>query len=147
MNHKEAFCIMGYGCEKNSIHIELVWNSRDGVTPFCIDCRTCGAVAQHENWQGDRYEPNYIPTPGDRIFVDLTEQRAEEMAVKAVERWWDHSEFPMRERYESKPEATVEMAKSYLGSPGPPDLIEVTEEIRRVFLDRASARKSGDRFA
>ena len=31
-NHKEAYMLMNYRCECG--HHELIWNSRDGVTPF-----------------------------------------------------------------------------------------------------------------
>ena len=35
--HAEAFCLMKYRCEKCG-QAEVVWNSRDGVTPFIINC-------------------------------------------------------------------------------------------------------------
>ena len=35
--HAEAYCLMKYKCEKCG-KTEILWNSRDGVTPFMIKC-------------------------------------------------------------------------------------------------------------
>ena len=36
--HKEAYCIMFYKCDKCHA-VERFWNSRDGVTPFIVLAR------------------------------------------------------------------------------------------------------------
>lgn len=43
-NHKEAYLLMNYRCECG--HHELIWNSRDGVTPFTLSCPNCGQAAE-----------------------------------------------------------------------------------------------------
>ena len=61
-NHAEAFCIMKYHCEKCGKE-ELLWNSRDGVTPFIIGCsdEDCDGHMQHADWHMDRCIPEYKP--------------------------------------------------------------------------------------
>ena len=83
-NHKEAYCLMYYRCEKCG-ELERLWNSRDGVTPFVIGCRYCGGEAVHIMWQYDRCVPDYKPKPAERIFIDMTKERAEEIAKKRIE--------------------------------------------------------------
>ena len=50
-NHGEAFCAMSYRCENGCK--EVLWNSRDGVTPFTLRCVECGGVMEHVNWRDD----------------------------------------------------------------------------------------------
>lgn len=83
-NHKEAFCLMIYRCE-NCGEFEQLWNSRDGVTPFIIGCKYCGGEAVHVMWHYDECVPDYIPESGQRIFIDMTKERAEEIARKRIE--------------------------------------------------------------
>lgn len=68
--HAEAFCLMTYKCEKCG-KSEVVWNSRDGVTPFIIKCELCGGNMQHINFGGDVRSKNYIPKVGQRVFIDM----------------------------------------------------------------------------
>lgn len=71
--HTEAFKLMTYRC-KSCGFTEVLWNSRDGVTPFCITCPNCGKLDQeHINWRDDIYMPNHIPEKGQRIFIDFPE--------------------------------------------------------------------------
>lgn len=51
--------------------VEVLWNSRDGVTPFVITSKA-GNPAKHIDWHLDRYAPDYEPAVGDRIFDDKT---------------------------------------------------------------------------
>ncbi len=78
--YAEAFMLMTYQCEKCGAK-EIVWNSRDGVTPFMgPECRAfndsrerqCGGATQHVDWQNDVYKPDYRPIIGDRIWRDGT---------------------------------------------------------------------------
>ncbi len=82
--HAEAFCLMHYKCEKCG-NIEILWNSRDGVTPFIISC-TCGGQMFHIMWQFDKCVPDFKPEKGQRIFVDMTKEHAEKIAKEIVER-------------------------------------------------------------
>ena len=71
-NHPEAFCLMQYQCERCQLS-EILWNSRDGVTPFVIGCRVCSGQMKHENWQSDRQVVDYAPFPGQRVFITMPE--------------------------------------------------------------------------
>jgi hypothetical protein len=122
--HVEAFCLMKYATDDGS-EIEWIWNSRDGVTPFCILNRARTKEMRHVGWQFDRFIPHYKPIKGERIFVDLTRERAEFFARERVERFWDHGEYPMRERYDSKEHAIQVLVDGMLQHNGAPDLIEV----------------------
>ena len=84
-NHKEAFCLMLYECERCG-RSETLWNSRDGVTPFIIRCRHCNGEARHINWFMDECKPNHKPKPGQRIFVDMTKEKARKIALNVVKR-------------------------------------------------------------
>ena len=72
-NHGEAFCLMRYICEDCG-HSEVVWNSRDGVTPFGMRCRQCRSInMMHRNWHEDIYAPNHVPHDGQGIWIDMPE--------------------------------------------------------------------------
>ena len=51
-NHREAFCLMEYCCEECT-HVEIIWNSRDGVAPSGTTCPSCGASMIHKNMWKD----------------------------------------------------------------------------------------------
>lgn len=120
--HREAFCQMLYLADDGS-EMELVWNSRDGVTPFIITLRS-GKQATHAHWELDVCNPNYHPAPGERMFVDLTTERARSFATEKVDLYWDHPQYPAREMYGSREEAVEALAEF---TPGAPDLVEVGE--------------------
>lgn len=75
MKHPEAFCVMKYKCEK-CLSIEMIWNSRDGVTPFTIMCK-CGGCMEHVEWKND--------IKISRVFISISTKEAEEIAVKRVD--------------------------------------------------------------
>jgi len=79
MNHKEALCLMQYRCT-GCLRTEILWNSRDGVTPFIVRCSECKADMQHINWQQDR------PQEDMRIFMSMPITVARALARKMVER-------------------------------------------------------------
>ena len=81
---KEAYCLMQYKCDtcgKSS----LIWNSRDGVTPFMTSC-ACGGARSHINFGQDvRMIPEYVPPPRYcDVFIDITPERARKLAIKRV---------------------------------------------------------------
>lgn len=78
-NHAEAFCLMTYKCDSCGKEEEL-WNSRDGVTPFIIGCKHCDGEAAHINFHRDSRLTDYKPLLGQRIFVDMTEEKKKEIA-------------------------------------------------------------------
>ena len=73
--HAEAFAVMRYRCGTCRTE-EIIWNSRDGVTPFCVDCRMCGLLAEHVEWSRDRRDPLHDSAPGDRYFRDGMHEEA-----------------------------------------------------------------------
>lgn len=79
MKHREAYCLMNYRCEACGAE-EVLWNSRDGVTPFSIPCISCGADGLtgmiHVHFDLDRRAPLYSPFPGQRYFADMSPERA-----------------------------------------------------------------------
>lgn len=77
--HKEAFCLMQYRCRCG--HNELIWNSRDGVTPFSMCCPSCGELDMcHINFMADRCMPDHKPHFGQRMWVSMTQDRALHLA-------------------------------------------------------------------
>lgn len=85
MKHKEAYAIMNYRCECG--HHELVWNSRDGVTPFCIPCPVCkdGMGMCHVDFKLDRFSIRYQVPKGHRYFATMTMERARFLAARNVD--------------------------------------------------------------
>lgn len=94
---------------------EVIWNSRDGVTPFVITLRS-GKPATHVDWRADRRVPDYQPKPDDRIFVDLTRERAKKYARRALKQHGRGAGAP----------TVKQLAREYM-RPGAPDLIEASE--------------------
>jgi len=127
--HAEAFKLMKY--RDTAGNEEIIWNSRDGVTPFIVTSRH-GFEAQHVDWNKDTYAPDYAPKPGDRIFVDLTIDVAIEFARKRVAESWEHPKYPMREHGTfallNKDEAAGYLARDYVGAGDQPHILEVTQE-------------------
>lgn len=75
---------------------EWIWNSRDGITPFCLRSADEQVDMHHGNWHLDRYEPFYVPPIGSRVFVDLTEDAARAQAQEYVDRHWATGEYQMQ---------------------------------------------------
>ncbi len=136
----EAYCLMLYRCEGAEPHDEILWNSRDGVTPFVIKCARCESEMKHENWSKDRRVPDHIPEVGDRIFVNLTMDQAMPGARKHVEQYWDHSEWPLSKTYPgmTREECVGAKAQEWVGDGGNPHVIEVTDKTKAEFRLRAN---------
>jgi hypothetical protein len=122
--HPEAFALMTYASRDGRIK-EVIWNSRDGVTPFCVTALDGETELTHVNWQGDIYAPDWVPPLGSRMFVDLTPERAKQAALKNARAFWDHPEYPASKQYESIEVFAELLAKEYL-TPGAPDLVVVS---------------------
>ncbi|KKN18268.1 hypothetical protein LCGC14_0957570 [marine sediment metagenome] len=72
-------CLATYQC-KACGHKERIWNSRTGVTPFCVPCINCkkpNTTAHHVDWDKDTYEPDYQPQQGERIFITWSRKSIE----------------------------------------------------------------------
>ena len=117
--HGEAFCLMRYRDEVTD-EVEILWNSRDGVTPFTIMSKA-GNPATHTNWGADVRDPDHEPNPGDRVFVDMTKERAQELAQEYVDKWWDQEilGITMAESYEgsTKEDVVRVFAVDYMAEP------------------------------
>ncbi len=123
--HQEAFCLMLYKC-KDCGAIEILWNSRDGVTPFGINCRNkkCKEGMQHNHWQLDTRIVDFKPYDGMRVFVDLTEEKCLKYLRKRVDHFWETNHFDIKERYETKEKATQALMESeWDPKQGSPDVI------------------------
>jgi len=103
---------------------EVVWNARDGVTPFVITLRS-GKPATHVNWRSDVYAPDHHPAIGDRIFTDLTPERARFLAERQVDAWLADpvTHDSLLAAYGSREQAIEQQA--LLAEPGAPDLVVV----------------------
>lgn len=123
--HREAFCLMKYATDDLS-EVEWLWNSRDGVTPFCISNRDGTAWMQHVDWNLDRRVPGHQPTPGERIFVDMTPEIALPKIEQRISEYWEHPEYPMSRVYESQDAARASMLAEYCKD-GAPAIIVVGE--------------------
>lgn len=80
---------MAYKC-KSCEKEETLYNGRDGVTPFVIECKFCGGEAKHVRWNEDEQDTRHIPEHGDRIFVTMTEEVAWVYARMRMKRIRDH---------------------------------------------------------
>ncbi len=99
----EAFCLMEYTCEQCK-KIEMLWNSRDAVTPFCVSC-ACGGEMRHTHWEKDKRLPNHQPTLKERVFVDTTREDNDKCVRKQIEAYWNHGTYPMSTMFADKDEA------------------------------------------
>lgn len=122
--HAEAFCLMIYVADDGER--EVIWNSRDGVTPFMLQLRS-GKEARHINWPGDRRVPDHRPQPGDRVFVDLTRDKHRALwLARAREHFADPGELGVTARLRWPDAETLGAqldAESWRS--GLPDLVEV----------------------
>jgi hypothetical protein len=78
---------MNYRSEDGLVS-EKIWNSRDGVTPFCVLAKDGKTMISHVDWHKDRRLPDFAPPPGTRYFASITSeeirQRAEESADRII---------------------------------------------------------------
>lgn len=129
--HAEAYNLMNYRAADGET--EVIWNSRDGVTPFAITLRS-GKEARHVDWRSDRRAPDFQPPAGSRMFVDLTPERARVLAARGVDRYLADPEHrdAVLEQFGVRERAIEELAASYMEREGEPDLVEVTEDTVRA---------------
>lgn len=140
-NYPEAFCLMKYA------HIsgyppqeeEIIWNSRDGVTPFMIPNRDRSKTLTHIHWNQDLYSPNHVPQIGERIFVDATPELVKNDAIAYVEEYWRETGLTMKGMFKSKEDAIQQFIKQWT-EPGTPLIIIVTPEVRKEF-ERSVGKK------
>jgi|GEM_PF-1550979 len=135
--HGEAFCLMAYASRDGSQR-EVLWNSRDGVTPFGLHAADKSGELFHVTWPLDVYAPAFIPPVGMRVFIDLTEEAARAHVERQVERDWENPTYPMSRAFASKQEAVKRLTDSHMERAGQPDVVVVTEAMQSEFIERAN---------
>lgn len=122
---------------KDGACIEWLWNSRDGVTPFCIMSRDRKHEMTHVDWQFDIRIPHYVPLVGERIFVDMTYEAARSYAAALVGRSWNAPATPMNAMFGTKDEAIDHFTQSNMGGGGgQPDIVVVDAAMRDGFSEK-----------
>lgn len=125
-NHAEAFCLMQYETDDGTDG-EVVWNSRDGVTPFVIRLPS-GRVASHKRWQEDVcMGPDWRPSRWLRLraFRDMSREAYVQAQRERIDSMWDDPEILMREDGRSKDEWLEVLARDW--EPGMPELVDALE--------------------
>lgn len=72
--HAEAYCLMTYACTNIKCnHLEKIWNSRDGVTPFGCQCPSCGQATLMHYVRGFIADPqeNYKLNHGQKFWRNM----------------------------------------------------------------------------
>lgn len=124
----DAYVVLRYVALDDPHEEEEIWNSRDGRTPYTVLLRS-GRIATHAEWASMVARPDFVPPPGTRVFVDLTESIARSNAQAYVRKIWDNQGAEgmlARSQYES----AEQMVEALIGDiqPGEPALVEVPEE-------------------
>ena len=123
MQFKEAFYLMCYSNKSGTI-IELVWNSRDGVTPFCIGSKDGTEELTHVQWEHDAFRPDHKLQVGDRYFADCDEEAATEAAECRLDACIG-TDFELQG--EERKAMIVEMIEGFM-EPGSPHIYTKKEE-------------------
>lgn len=101
--HGEAFMLMTYRCKCG--HREVIWNSRDGVTPFAMGCPSCDDMSlQHVDWGRDVYAPKHELHEGQRFWRDGTPDEAEAIMRRRIDR--------MKDQYPLEPEEAEKLIQA-----------------------------------
>ncbi len=97
--HGEAFKLMIYACKCG--HREVIWNSRDGVTPFGLNCPSCGGLSlNHVEWSRGVYAPKHTLHQDQRFWRDGTPDEAEAIMRRRIARMRD--QYPLSPEDETK---------------------------------------------
>jgi hypothetical protein len=139
--HPEAFALMLYVSDDGR-HVETIWNSRDGVTPFVVGIPgesdegiLDGRSMRHVLWGADVRAPMHVPNIGDRVVVDATEDMVRPGIEDSVDRLWAHPTFGLRDSFKTKADAIAKFMSEAL-KPGAPTLVAVDEPLQQHFLRR-----------
>lgn len=100
---------MQYHCESCG-KTEIIWNSRDGVTPFIVRCFFCKGEAKHINWDQDRRVVDFTPQPGTRIFRDKSKEDYLKSKKNYLEENWGER---LQKVYETKEKALEALSKGW----------------------------------
>lgn len=126
---KEAFCLMYYENDETKLGF-IVWNSRNGVSPFNVF--EDGKQYQHTHWGMDipvtntEYIKSTILKKGQRIFRDVTEAEAKQFAIKRLQSA-EGTPYEVEEGSERWNELLGSLTESF-GKPGEPTMVVVMED-------------------
>jgi hypothetical protein len=144
-NHGEAFCLMTYRTKTGKAE-EVIWNSRDGVTPFIIYSLD-GQQLEHVEWQRDRCVPTFIPPIGSRAFITQTREGARAAAERIVLRKWGDADWVAGYGFTSREHAVERLAHTLYGAGDQPAIIVVDEafqaECRKRFDNSLEEARHG----
>ena len=113
-NHAEAFCLMKYASDDGSVS-EILWNSRDGVTPFSIISKNGRKRMEHVDWNDDECVPDFKPPSGMRVFIDATLELVTPKLNEYVDRIWDDVNWPASKVYANKQACFDSLLPDWLG--------------------------------
>jgi len=134
LRYAEAYALMRYRAWGAS-DVEIIWNSRDGITPFTVAARPPGGeFLTHVEFDRDARMVLHVPAIGDRIFVDQTLDRAREFRERFVATYWERAR--MDAMYGSRDEAVETLARRDYGDGHQPDLVVVDARLRGALVDR-----------
>lgn len=145
--HPEAYCRMSYANGDRSV-TEVLWNSRDGVTPYGIGSADGTCELLHVDWNKDKRDIFFVPPVGSRVFIDLTMDAARAYRRVFVEKYWEKEIYGERmcdrtDVWTTKEEAVEQLAKGDYetgGVPGAqPDVVVVDERLHKLYRERADA--------
>jgi hypothetical protein len=102
---------------------EIIWNSRDGVTPFTLTSRS-GRLIRHVNWGDDKPLPEFKPHVGMRVFVDATRELVTPELTKYVERIFTEHNGGY---WQTREEAFEELLPGWLHNGEAPWIITIKE--------------------
>lgn len=89
--HTDAFRIMRYRSHQTG-EPRSIWNSRDGRTPRFVRAPD-GELLEHDSAHTAICDPKYAPDMGELVFVNLTLERAREMARERLSVLWTGEPF------------------------------------------------------
>lgn len=124
--HAEAFKLLTFECDRCGFQ-ENIWNSRDGLIQYTVDCPHCfGGWMRRAVGDEGLYLPSYEPNPGERMFTDLSMEKAINVALEKLSDAYENKEPGV-------PKNTDDLIRRILlcscviydSSQGQPDLITV----------------------
>jgi hypothetical protein len=115
---------MQYQCEKCKT-LEVVWNSRDGVTPYIIKCRRCNGEMSHVRWDQDDCFPTYVPYPDERVFVNTPKDVARLYAKMRIKLFTERRLASPPEDEEAQKELEDSIMEDIYGDGNAPWLITI----------------------
>lgn len=122
--HGEAFCLMKYQTDDGT-ETEMLWNSRDGVTPFMLLSKT-GKQMKHVDWRNDKLAVDFKPPSGMRVFVNATLELVTPELNKYVDKIWDDEKYPASKQWTTKQECFDALLPDWLQNGEAPWVIITT---------------------